>query len=104
MATDNWHPSLGDGCLQFHLLRRNLNLRRRYGFVANDSARFNSDRARRFGGLHDDLRESVEQRPARLLVTLMAIGITVADADKRALAGDFEVDHVLRRRQRATCS
>ncbi len=37
----------------------------------------------------------------RLLVALVAVGIAVADADQRALAGDFEVDQVLRRRQRA---
>ena len=47
--------------------------------------------------LHDDLRQAVEERALGLLVALLAVGIAVAHADERAVAGDLESDQVARR-------
>src|ERR1035441_9387519 len=45
-------------------------------------------------GLHDHLCETTEERALWLLVALLAVGVAVAHADQRALAGDLEADEV----------
>jgi hypothetical protein len=47
---------------------------------------FNANFTWLFGRLHDDLRETIEERTLGFLVGLLAVGIAVAHADKFALA------------------
>src|SRR5581483_574019 len=52
-------------------------------------------------GLHNHLRESVEQTPLRFLVGLLAVRIAIPDAEERAFSRYAEADLVVRRRERA---
>jgi hypothetical protein len=45
--------------------------------------------------LHDDLRESVEERTPGLLVAFLAVWIAVADADERACSRNLEADEII---------
>lgn len=47
---------------------------------------FDVDFSRIFGGLHDDLGETIEERTVWFFVRLLTIGIAVADANERACA------------------
>src|SRR5579863_7628670 len=81
----------GDGGAQFDALGGNGDFgRRKLGAVPAFLDGFDIDLAGTLRGLHDDLREAVEERALRFFVALLAIGIAVANADECAFTGNLE--------------
>ena len=81
----------GDGGAEFDAFGANCDFgRRKLRAVPAFFDGFDIDLAGTLRGLHDDLREAVEERALRFLVALLAVGIAVANADEGAFTGNLE--------------